>query len=978
MSVTHNYLESSGRRSTAAAATLFSSLAVFAAIPAGAQDNQASQDAQAKSTDLGSFTVTGSRLVRTDLTAPSPVAIVGEDQIRSSGDATIEMLLQESPQLSAGNTSTVNANGGTGVLTANLRALGPTRTLVLVNGRRFVGANGDGSVDLATIPDALVERVEIITGGASAVYGSDAIAGAVNFILRDDFEGAELSYMRATTGESDGDTDKIDLTVGGNFADDRGNAVVYGSYTRRDPVMFDSRQFSSVSLFESGGALIPGGSSNIPGMRVGLSSAQLATLNGVDLNRPGGCGSLGGIRFGDGGEVLPFCNPEDAYNFAPDNYLIRPLTREQIHGLASFDVADNAEVYSELHFVNTRNAYQQAPESGGLATPGQGGALVIPSYATNPVLTAPVRQLFIDNPQIWDPDGDGTARVFSTGRRGIETGPRHYDYERDAMNLAAGFRGGFQAGASDWSWDTFYQYQRSRTDESIQGQYSLTRVGLGVDVVVDPSTNVVSCRSPVLGCVPVNPFGLGAITPEAGAFIATQRTSKEIFERSVAGASITGEPFALPAGRVGIAAGVEYRDDQYSFTPGATDLGGEYGPTSRSSLAGQYDVTEFFGEVRIPILADRPGFNLLALEGAARYSDYSNFGEATTWKVALEWAPMEQLRFRAAYNRALRAPTLNELFSPITQGFTSGDDPCDVDFSPSQAQQDLCVAQGVPAADIATFNQINVGFGSEGGGNPNLAEEESETITYGVVFSAPLGLGLNVALDYFNIQVESAIQSIEAQQTVDTCFALLDNGSAPCQSIVRDATGQIDFVRVALNNIGLLEVSGLDLQADYAIGLPGALAIGGEGARVTLAAAASWLFERTEQVIGAAEQDCAGFIGGGCTGQTTYGVPDLKAALSATWSSGPASARAQVRWIDGMTLFPGATSVVADADAVTYFDLSGNFVFGERFELYGGVDNVLDEQPPILGFSLGGDANTDVSIYDVLGRRYFLGLRTRF
>lgn len=960
------------RRTAVASATLLTTFTTLTVLPARAQEAQASPGPQ-----LEEIVVTGSRLLRSDLSAPSPVAIVNDQQIKGSGDATIESILYESPQLAAGNTSSVNANGGTGVLSANLRALGPTRTLVLVNGRRFVGANGDGTVDLATIPDALVKRVEIITGGASAVYGSDAIAGAVNFILKDDFEGAELAYMRGVTGESDGETDKIDLTIGGNFAEGRGNAVVYGSYTSREPVMFSARKFSAISLFEGDDALIPGGSGNIPGMRIGLSGSQLAGLNGVDLSAADGCDSLLGIRFGEGGAVLPFCQPQDAYNFAPDNYLVRPLKREQIHGLAKFKISDAVEMYSELHFVNTRNSYQQAPESGGLETPGAGGALVIPNYATNPILSAPVRQLFIDNPQIWDIDGDGTARVFGTGRRGIETGPRHYEYERDALNLTGGFRGEF-GGDSRWRWDTFYQYQRSRTDELIEGVYSLTRVGLGVDVVVDPVTNVVSCRNPVLGCVPVNPFGLGAITPEAGSFIATQRTSREIFERKVAGASVAGEPFNLPAGPVGLAVGVEYREDQYSFTPGATDLAGEYGRISRGALAGSYDVSEYFAEVRVPILAELPFSEELAVEAAVRRADYSNFGKSTTWKGGVEWAPVRDLRVRAAYNRALRAPTLSELFSPVSRAFASGDDPCDIRQSPTQAQRDLCVQQGVPAEDIDGFTQVTVGLSADSGGNPALREEESETWTYGFVFTPSFVPGLNLALDYFDIKVDGAIQTISAEQALKSCFRLLDNDSAACRTIVRDPTGQIEFVRASLNNIGSLEVNGLDLQADYGFGTD-ALALPGSSAQLTFGAAASWLFERTDRIIGEEPRDCAGFLGGGCTGQTAYGIPDFKASLSATWSSGVATARLQARYIGEMQLIAGATSVVQKADAVTYFDFSGTVdVLDGRVEVFGGVDNLLDEQPPVLGFSLGGDANTDVSLYDVLGRRYFMGVRTRF
>lgn len=950
-------------------------IAAATAAPVGTAQEQEADEAHSVAT----ITITGSRLLRRDLTASSPTAVADAEVIQGSGDSTIESVLYEMPQLAAGNTSSVNSGGGSGVLTANLRALGPTRTLVLVNGRRFVAANGDGNVDLATVPSALVERVEIITGGASAVYGSDAIAGAVNFILKEDFQGVEVDYQYGQATEGDAAHHKVDLTFGANFDDGRGNAILHASYTQRDPVFMADRKFSEISLTEINGELIPSGSSNIPGTRIALSSAQLASLNGVDLTPSGSCTTLSGVRFDVGGTVVPFCQPEDAYNFSSLNYLLRPLEREQIAGIASYEIRPNVKAYSELHYVNTRNAYQQAEESFALRTPGEpSGGFVVPNYASNPILPDPVRQFFIDNQHLFDPDADGNAVVLGTGRRGVETGPRHYDYERSAFGLTAGLKGGFEIGGKAWGWDLFGQFQRSRTDETIQGQYSQTRLGLGLDVVIDPDTGQAVCRTQVLGCVPVNPFGIGSITKEAGDFIATARTSKEVFERRVAGGSLTGDLFELPAGAVAAAVGFEYRKDEYNFTPGATDLAGEYGPISRGITAGEFDVTEFFGEVRIPILSDRPFFETLALEGAVRHSEYSNFGGAVTWKVSGEWAPVQWLRFRSAYNRAMRAPTLSELFSPVSLGFTAGDDPCDVDFQPTQAQKDLCIAQGVPAADIDTFQQINVGFDAQSGGNPNLKEENSSTFTIGVVVQVPFVRNLNVAVDYFDIEVEDAITSISAQQTVDTCFELLDINSAPCQAIRRLPNGQIDFVGTELSNIGARKVRGVDLQADYGVDLPESFALLGNAARLQLGLAAGWLFENTSQVIGASPLDCAGYFGAGCTGQGIFGTPDFKANLSAAYVNQALSLRLQYRHIGKLELASGVSSAIKKAGSRGYVDLSATYRPTDVLELFAGVDNLLDEQPPLLGFSFGGDANTDVSIYDVVGRRFFTGVRMRF
>lgn len=976
------------------AAGLAVALAGGASTAALAQDDSASNDV---------LIVTGSRLARTDLTAPSPTVVVGSDAVENAGDVTIEALLYEYPQLAAGTTSQINAAGGQGILTANLRALGDSRTLVLVNGRRFAPAGSAGLVDLSTIPRALVKRVEIITGGASAVYGSDAVAGAVNFILKDDFEGVEASYQYGQAFKGDGGSHTAELTVGGEFADGRGHALAYASYTNRNPVFMADREFSEISVnIGSDGELIPFGSGNIPGTRIGLGTTQLAGLNGVDLTPTGECGVVQGVRFGEGGEVLPYCNPQDGYNFSTLNYLIRPLEREQIAGIASYEISNDVEMYLETHYVNTRNAFQQAEESFGLRTPGLAdqfgntiNGILIPGYATNPVLSAPVRQFLIDNPQLFDVGGasyitrpgtpiipnmgaPGDAIITGTGRRGVETGPRHYDFERDSFAATLGLRGEFEGLGSGWNWDIFGQYFRTRTDSVTEGQYSQTRLTLGLDAIDDGMGGAV-CRTQILGCVPVNPFGLGSITPEAGAFIATQRTYRERFERQVIGGSVTGDLFNVPAGPVQLAAGFEYRHDDFNFTPGATDLGGEYGTGSQSVTEGDFSLYEFFGETRIPVFQNAPFINEFSIEGAFRYSHYSNFGSANTWKVGGDWAPADFIRFRAAYNRAFRAPTIGELFSPVTEGFTAGDDPCDVTFSPSAAVQMFCVQQGVPQADIATFNQINTGFNARGGGNPDVGPEKSKTLTIGAVIQPPFLEGFNLTADYYNIKIEDGISSINAGTTVRTCFELLDLTHPTCQAITRSpGNGQISLVRTQLANQAQIQVRGVDVQADYRFDLPGSLAVADGGADILLTAVAGWLFKRETIVPGALPIDCAGYFAGGCTGQTTFGVPDFKANFGAQYNSGPVSFRAGLRLIGNMDPFPTVTTPLGGTGMKKYVDISTNVTLHDNVSLFGGIDNLFDTEPPVLGFPFGGDANTDVSIWDSIGRRFFLGVRAKF
>lgn len=932
----------------------------------------------------GDIIVTGSRLVRTDLTAPSPTTIVGSEDIKLSGNVTLEKTLNEMPQLASGNTSTVNNGGGSGVLTANLRGLGNTRTLVLVNGRRFIPADSAGNVDLASIPDALIKRVEIITGGASAVYGSDAIAGAVNFILDDKFEGVEATAQYGLTDRGDAQSKKIDLTFGTSTPDGRGNVTLSGSWTRQSSITQADRAFSRTPLGEVNGNLVYSGSGSIPGTRVPLSTAQRNALVGVNLAPGGGCTSVTGIRFGQNGAVLPYCQPEDTYNYAPFNLLQRPLDRINVAANAHYEVADKITAYAEAYFVNAKNDMILAPDSFTPLTPGAASStLLIPNYANNPVLPASLRQFFVNNAGIFDPNGDGVAEIVGGGRRADELGTRNYKYERQSYQVTAGLRGDVSLLGQNWKWDAFYQYMRNRTDTRNEGLISQTRLSMGLDAVINSAGNVV-CRNQALGCVPVSILGLNSISPQAGAFLTPVRDSHDIFTRQVAGASIAGTLFDLPAGPVSVALGAEYRKDNYTFSPSPLDLANEYGAVSQKALAGAFDVKELFGELRVPLLGDMPFIDTLAIEGAARYSDYSSVGKVFTLKLGGEYAPIDWFRFRGAYNKAIRAPNISELFTAVSRGFSSGSDPCALPTSGTDSRSDalkqFCVATGVPAGEIASFTQATLGLNQDSGGNRNLREEKSTTYTIGAVISPPFLPGLNITVDYFNVKVTDAITTVNAQQTLNDCYTVRNATSATCQSIVRIPNGQIDYVSVSSNNIGSLKVDGIDAQIDYKIGLPAALELGSNGASLSLQAVASWLFERSTQVLATSTpQDCAGYYGAGCSvGTGGFITPDFKLNLAANYASGPVALRFSGRMIGGLDLYPTATNIVKSVDSVWYFDTSFSIDATENFSFFGGVNNMFDKQPPILGTLLVGDANTDVSLYDTLGRRFFMGARMKF
>ena len=945
---------------------------------------QTQTPAQKADDSLQEVVVTGSRLIRTDLTAPSPTTVVSADDIKLSGNVTLDKTLNEFPQLATGNASSVNNGGGSGILTANLRGLSTNnqavRTLTLVNGRRFIPADQYGNVDLASIPDALIKRVDIITGGASAVYGSDAIAGAVNFVLDDHFSGLQATAQYGINSHGDGSQRKYDITFGSNMDGNKGNVVGSFSYTKENSFTQADRDFSAIPLADNSKhtGFVYSGSGNIPGTRVPLSATQLAGLKDLVPTTNPSCTSVTGVRFLAGGAATPYCQPEDTYNYAGFNLLQRPLERINVTFLSHYDIADHVTAFGEAYFVDSKNNYVLAPDSFTPVTPGApSSTLLVPNYASNPILSAATRQFLVDNANVFDPKGTGTASIVGGGRRASELGPREAFFQRISYNITGGLRGDFDLFSQNWKWEAFGQYMYNRTNTTNINFVNQTRLSLALDAVTNAAGQVV-CRVQISGCAPTSLFGVGSISAAAAKFMTPERDSHDEFFRHVAGGSVSGTLFNLPAGPVALALGSEYRKDTYSNDVSPFDQAGEYGAASNAALSGGFSVKEAFMETRLPILSDLPFVKTLAVEVAARYSDYTTVGNVFTWKAGGEYAPVDWLRFRGAFNRAVRAPNVGELYSAQTQGFTGGTDPCSVTAgNRSDALKALCVAQGVPASDINTFTQATLGLTQQSGGNPNLNAEKSNTYTIGAVISPPWVQHFNLTVDYFKVNVHGAITSINAQQTLNDCYSNLIPDSPTCLAVHRlPSNGQIDFVNTALANIGFLEVSGVDTQADYKLQLPSMLELGGHAANLSLQATASWLFNRTTQSFsGAAPQDCAGFYGAGCSSGTGgFITPGFKANMSAGYQSGLFSWRVVGRMIGGLDVYPGTAAFVKHVPPVWYVDTTFGVDLGEHVNLFAGIDNLANKQPPVLSTTFVGDANVDVSLYDVQGRRYFAGV----
>ncbi|MFC3714233.1 TonB-dependent receptor plug domain-containing protein [Sphingoaurantiacus capsulatus] len=953
------------------------------AAPAAAQE--AAADTDASSPDESEIVVTGSRLIRRDMIAVSPITTVDAEQIQASGNVTLEDTLNEFPQIKPGNTGSTNQSGGAGVLTADLRGLGPVRTLVLVDGRRYIPADVTGLTDLSTIPDMLVERVEIVTGGASAVYGSDAIAGAVNFVLQRKFDGIKMQAQYGETTRGDGGSYKVDLMLGANSSDGRGNATLFGSYTDRNAVRFANRAFARQPFLpDAQGVLQPFGTGTIPGALIGVTTPDLGRIQGVNLLNPGGAcpGPIQGVRFGTGSVPAPFCRPTDQYNYAAPNFLLRPLERWQLGGTASYEINDSIELYANTFFTRKVNAYQQAPEALNPNSAGQeAGTLIIPNADTNPLFSPALRSFFAANRGFFDSDGDGVYTVRSVSWQIAEFGNRTVETTAESYIATAGLRGDVDLFGNDWRWDSFYQYSRSDSKFSQFNRLSRSRLTLGLDAVL--VNGVPQCRVQLLGCTPVTIFGTDALTPAMVNFLKINTSRDDSFTRQVAGGSLAGDLFELPAGLVSSAFGVEWRKETFDTVPDQAQLSNDLGASTIPSIInrGDVDVREIFAEVRAPLLHDIPFIKELALEGAARLSDYSTIGSVFTWKGAVDWIVSDGVRLRGSVSRAIRAPNLNELFGAPGQGFVGGADPCLAANRPTAAQKQVCLAQGVPTALIDTLQVgASQGFQVRSGGNRALAEEKADTYTLGAVFTPTFAPKLGLSIDYFNIKVDDAITQVSGQALLNSCFRTLDVASAACQSTSRLTSGNIDVIRAPLLNIASRKVSGVDVAITYPVPLPSFFEIGGEAATLALQLVATKQFDdKTQLLPGEPIIDCAGAYGGTCSSDSIRITPDLTGLLRATWSSGPASVSLQGSYLGDLKL---ASNAAPNQNGTLkhrmYVDLNAKWRLLDQLEIFGGLNNIFDLQPPILGFGPGGDSNSDPQTFDPLGRAFFVGARISF
>ena len=931
------------------------------AIPA---ESLAQQDAPADEDQIEEIVVTGSRIKRRDFTSPSPISSIDKQALAYSGQATIEEALNQMPQVQPDFGRTSN-NPGNGTSRLNLRGLGSGRTLVMLNGRRLAPSGVGSAIDVNNLPQALIERVEIITGGASTVYGSDAIAGVVNFITRDDFVGFALDVSTYVTEKGDSESSDLNISYGRDFAGGRGNIRLFGSVLDREASFAGDREISEVPIFDDWqGSLQQSGSSAIPAGRVFAPQVDLGD-------------GLVNIRFDTNGDPVEFVFPDDLYNFAPVNYLQTPLRRYSGGLFLNYDISDRVETYVEASYTRNEPAATLAP------VPAFGFFLINPD---SPTLSAQMQQIAADQ---FFPAGPNLVE-FGLGRRMVEVGLRIIESNRDYARLVAGLRGQIN---DNWDYDVWFTYTDGDEEELLLNDVSFSRIQQGL--LVDPVTG--QCTDPSNGCVPVNPFGENNLSAEAVDFIrlaplvnSTSRVQK-LFS-----AFVTGSPFDSWAGPVDTAIGIEWRNDDGNFAADdALFTGDGLGYRGASGINGTEEVFEIYGEAIIPLVRDARFAEYVGLELGARYSDYDNAGSVDSYKIGGEWQVVDGVRLRTMFQRSVRAPNLSEAFEEqfIETGFfvrnNSASDPCSASNNPAASgNAEKCILQGMPADQVGIF-EASLAFPTDFtfGGNPELVPEEAETFTAGVVFNFEVAPNWQFAVDYFDLEVTDTIGQIDATAI---CFDPANTANLFCSNLKRDPlTYNVNEVFEPTSNRGKLKTSGVDTQVTYQTDLPEWMAIGDSDSDLSVNLIWTYLREKSiQENLVATPLDCRGKFGWPCnTDNSGETFPNNRVTTNASYSSGELNIHLTWRWIDGtdnparqqsaLFGFPDPILQIPSIGSKNYFDLGLGYTFSDNISAKLNIANLFDTDPPFMADSAKQN-NTDSTIYDIFGRSYYLSLALQY
>lgn len=949
--------------------------------------------------EIERISVTGSRIRRPGAVSASPIMSVGAQEIEMLQTPQIEEVLRNLPATIPGDGASVN-NGTAGAATVNLRALGTQRTLVLMNGRRMIPFNFNGVVDTASVPVSLIESVDVVTGGASAVYGSDAIAGAVNFVMKNNFEGVELLVNHSQTDENDGDTDSISLTLGSSLDEGRGNVAFSMNWTDRKPVMLGDRPWGILGIATGSGG---GYQQYLDGEGPVPASENCGGPDVTTFESGGGSTTSMPTRFAIVGAGVNGQFREDGtlgsdcsrFNFNPYNFYQTPQERYGATAIAHYDITDDHRVYTSAMFNNTQVKQQIAP-SGTF-----GSTFNLP--LANPFIGDQAKDWILTNANQaredgllngsltnWqDMNGNGIVDeedylLVQLRRRTLELGPRSTNYETALFQLVAGVEGVLY---EDWEYDVSYQYGESNRTNISAGYTNVGNMQNALD-----STDGITCKNGDATCVPINLFGgFGTITPEMAAYSSATALIKQEYSQEVFNANINGPvefieiPWAgLP---LSLSLGYEHRREIGETIPDeclkeapTSCLGGAGGNTL--PIKGGFKVSEYFVEGVLPVFDGQAMAEQLDIEFAYRSADYDSVGTNQTWKFGMSWRPVEDFLIRVMKQQATRAPNVGEIASPTVTGLSNAlMDPCSVANAANidATLRQLCVSTGMTDAQVGKVQDVISGqVNAFQGTNPDkLPEaEEADTFTAGFVYTNEDLLDLELTVDYYDIQVDNTVGTFTTQQTLDACYTFgIESECGKIQRIGGDLTIAGSGIETYTTNLSYRTAEGIEVGINFNVGIE-------NWGDVTFSTNLNHYLTNERQSSSVLPIiDCLGKYGNNCSPtpkttwnqRVTWSLDDFTASLLWRHSSSVDMEEVQAA---------GSFEAFRSIDAYDYIDLFASYNFGEHTKFTFGIDNVTDEKPPIVGGEAGSTAfnsgNTFPSSYSAIGRIYRAGVRFTF
>ncbi len=875
------------------------------------------------------ITISASRIKRDGFEAPTPVSVISEDTFENTGTTNIADVINQIPAFSAMKSPAITGLNSTenGINALDLRGLGANRTLVLVNGRRHVTSGASGTVDTNVIPSIALERVEVVTGGASAAWGSDAVAGVVNMIYNKNLDGLKFESQYGISDKGDMDNYRLAAAYGGKSQNDRGHFLIAGEYNKSEGIGSPrSRDWGRKQYQILGNQFLPD------------AKLYFGHPDGAILSGFGQPPELADLVFGPGGAVsnreigTRFPGPiwmvgGDGPDFAAEGTLVVPLERKNIMGSYEYKLTDDINVFFEGSMAKSRSVSPVVQGASFLFGYGAG----FPIKSGNPFIPASVQATMDAN------DISEFGLVRTTEDMGVITA----DSSHVTYRVATGFNGTID---DNWSWEVYYQ-RGENTFVNIKRNNLLKEKFIdAIDVISDPDTGAPVCR---IGgsCEPLNLFGSGSPSQAAIDYVTGNGISRTNTTQDVFSGSLSGDVFEGWAGPVSVSVGAEARRESLRLIVDKYSEESAYVVGNTQPLSGAVNVKEAFGEFVVPLLDANSGLGeSMELNGAVRLTDYSKSGTVTTWKAGLTYRPEEQFLMRGAISRDIRAPNISELFTTSTLLFANV-------FNPLTGETEL-------------VQQINRG-------NPDLNPERAITKTLGMVYSPTWLDNLQLSVDWYDIKVSGAIAGVPLQEIVDNC--IIEGNQTFCDALTIGGGNRIERISNSEFNIASLHSSGLDFEANYETEV-------GNSATLGFHVFGSYIIDKKNSPNGKVTTNRAGEVR-----IDNQGMPKFKLNGSVSYADGPWGVYSQVRFI-GKAKYDvtyDSTQLADEFNNISpevYVDLSARYGFKALgdMEVYGGINNVFDNDPPVVPYNFVANLQSNGGIYDLVGRFFYVGLRGKF